>query len=131
MTYHLKRKDLEITDANIVKKILKSTKYVTIALSMDNKPYLVSLSHGYDEKRNCIYFHCAGKGKRARGIYPNVMAEMLSLLKKRESRKIDVSKELSFIEKEFNAGRVSVVELQRGVEAKEFLQASPQTEDLN
>ena len=38
----------------------------------------------------------------ARGIYPNVMAEMLSLLKKRESRKIDVSKELSFIEKEFN-----------------------------
>ena len=102
MTYHLRRKDLEIADVNILKKILKSTAYVTIALAMDNKPYLVSLSHGYDEKRNCIYFHCAGKGKRARGIYPNVMAEMLSLLKKRESRKIDVSKELSFIEKEFN-----------------------------
>lgn len=64
MTYHLKRKDLEITDVNIIKKILKSTKYVTIALSMDNKPYLVSLSHGYDEKRNCIYFHCAGEGKK-------------------------------------------------------------------
>jgi len=64
MKYHLKRKDLEITDVDTLKKILRSTKYVTIALSINNKPYLVSLSHGYDEKRNCIYFHCAGKGKK-------------------------------------------------------------------
>lgn len=64
MTYHLRRKDLEITDVGILKKILKSTKYVTLALSMDNKPYLVSLSHGYDESRNRIYFHCAAEGKK-------------------------------------------------------------------
>jgi nitroimidazol reductase NimA-like FMN-containing flavoprotein (pyridoxamine 5'-phosphate oxidase superfamily) len=31
---------------------------------MDNEPYLVSLSHGYDEKRNCLYFHCANEGKK-------------------------------------------------------------------
>jgi nitroimidazol reductase NimA-like FMN-containing flavoprotein (pyridoxamine 5'-phosphate oxidase superfamily) len=31
---------------------------------MDNEPYLVSLSHGYDETRNCIYFHCADEGKK-------------------------------------------------------------------
>jgi nitroimidazol reductase NimA-like FMN-containing flavoprotein (pyridoxamine 5'-phosphate oxidase superfamily) len=31
---------------------------------MDNEPYLVSLSHGYDEARNCIYFHCASEGKK-------------------------------------------------------------------
>jgi nitroimidazol reductase NimA-like FMN-containing flavoprotein (pyridoxamine 5'-phosphate oxidase superfamily) len=24
----------------------------------------VSLSHGYDENRNCIYFHCATEGKK-------------------------------------------------------------------
>jgi len=42
------------------------------------------------------------KHSRYSGIYPNVMAEMLSLLKKRENKKIDVSKELSSIEKEFN-----------------------------
>jgi len=36
------------------------------------------------------------------GIYPNIMAEMLSLLKKKKNKKIDVSKELSSIEKEFN-----------------------------
>jgi Iap family predicted aminopeptidase len=42
------------------------------------------------------------KHSRYPGIYPNVMAEMLSLLKKKESKKIDVSKELSSIEKKFN-----------------------------
>jgi nitroimidazol reductase NimA-like FMN-containing flavoprotein (pyridoxamine 5'-phosphate oxidase superfamily) len=31
---------------------------------MDNQPYLVTLSYGYDEKRDCIYFHCAKEGKK-------------------------------------------------------------------
>jgi hypothetical protein len=31
---------------------------------MDNEPYLVSLSHGYDEAKNCLYFHCAPEGKK-------------------------------------------------------------------
>ena len=64
MSFHMRRKDKEITDEGILKKILKSAKYVTIAMSMDNQPYLVSLSHGYDENSNCIYFHCAGEGKK-------------------------------------------------------------------
>lgn len=64
MTYHIRRKDKEITEETVLKKILKSTKYVTIAMSMNNQPYLVSLSHGYDENRNCIYFHCASEGKK-------------------------------------------------------------------
>jgi nitroimidazol reductase NimA-like FMN-containing flavoprotein (pyridoxamine 5'-phosphate oxidase superfamily) len=64
MTYHIRRKDKEITEETVLKKILKSTKYVTIAMSMDNHPYLVSLSYGYDEDRNCIYFHCASEGKK-------------------------------------------------------------------
>lgn len=64
MSFHVRRKDREITDTAELKQILKSTKYVTIALCMDNEPYLVSLSHGYDEKRNCLYFHCADEGKK-------------------------------------------------------------------
>ena len=64
MSLHVRRKDREITDHEALRKVLKSTKYVTIALSMDNEPYLVSLSHGYDEKQNCIYFHCANEGKK-------------------------------------------------------------------
>jgi nitroimidazol reductase NimA-like FMN-containing flavoprotein (pyridoxamine 5'-phosphate oxidase superfamily) len=60
----MRRKDLEITDSNVLKNILSKAKYVTLALAMNNQPYLVSLSHGYDESRNCIYFHCANKGKK-------------------------------------------------------------------
>jgi nitroimidazol reductase NimA-like FMN-containing flavoprotein (pyridoxamine 5'-phosphate oxidase superfamily) len=69
--YHVRRKDKEITDLNEMQNILKSTKYVTIALSMENQPYLVTLSHGYDEARNCIYFHCAKQGKKIDYIKAN------------------------------------------------------------
>jgi len=44
--------------------VLRSAQYVTLAMSVDDQPYLVSLSHGYDEDRNCIYFHCAREGKK-------------------------------------------------------------------
>jgi uncharacterized protein len=47
-----------------MRKVLLSTKYVTVALCMQNEPYLVSLSYGYDQAKNCIYFHCAPEGKK-------------------------------------------------------------------
>jgi len=64
MSFHVRRKDREIIDDEILRNVLKSTKYITIAFSMDNEPYLVSLSHGYDENSNCLYFHCAPEGKK-------------------------------------------------------------------
>ncbi len=64
MTYHMRRKDKEISDLNEIKKILKRAQFVTLALSMNDKPYIVSLSHGYDENSNCLYFHCAKSGKK-------------------------------------------------------------------
>jgi nitroimidazol reductase NimA-like FMN-containing flavoprotein (pyridoxamine 5'-phosphate oxidase superfamily) len=64
MSFHVLRQDREITDPEIMKSVLRTTRYVTVALCMDNEPYLVSLSHGYDEKRNCLYFHCANQGKK-------------------------------------------------------------------
>lgn len=64
MSFHMRRKDKEITDSRLLKNILKSVKYVTISMSMNNQPYLVSLSCGYDENHNCIYFHCAKEGKK-------------------------------------------------------------------
>jgi nitroimidazol reductase NimA-like FMN-containing flavoprotein (pyridoxamine 5'-phosphate oxidase superfamily) len=56
--------DREIKDPAKVDKILKATRYVTIALSMDNRPYLVSLSHSYDINSKLIYFHCASARKK-------------------------------------------------------------------
>jgi nitroimidazol reductase NimA-like FMN-containing flavoprotein (pyridoxamine 5'-phosphate oxidase superfamily) len=64
MRYHVRRRDKEIVDKEAMKKILRSTDYVTVAMCMDGEPYLVSLSHVYDEEEGCIYFHCAGEGKK-------------------------------------------------------------------
>ena len=64
MVFHIRRKDREIANANQLKHILKTTSYITIALCNNNEPYLVSLSHGYDKDKNCLYFHCANKGKK-------------------------------------------------------------------
>ncbi len=64
MSFHVRRKDREITDPKELQQVLKTTKYVTVALCMENEPYLFSLSHGYDEARNSLYFHCAAEGKK-------------------------------------------------------------------
>ncbi len=64
MRYHVRRKDKEITDPEQLRKILKTTDYVTLAMVKDGEPYLVSLSHAYDEAEHCIYFHSAPEGKK-------------------------------------------------------------------
>lgn len=64
MSFHVRRKDREITKSDEMNQILKATKYVTITLCMEGEPYLVALSHGYDQTRNCLYFHCAPEGKK-------------------------------------------------------------------
>jgi len=62
--YHMRRADKEIISVRILQKILKSASYVTVAMCKNDEPYLVSLSYGYDETRNCVYFHCAAEGKK-------------------------------------------------------------------
>ena len=47
-----------------MKNVLKTAKYVTLAMCMNDEPYLVTLSHGYDQVKNCIYFHCAKEGRK-------------------------------------------------------------------
>lgn len=71
MVYHLRRKDKEIENSVEMRKVLKAAKYMTIALSKRNQPYLVTLSHGYDENLNRIYFHCAKEGKKIDYIKAN------------------------------------------------------------
>jgi nitroimidazol reductase NimA-like FMN-containing flavoprotein (pyridoxamine 5'-phosphate oxidase superfamily) len=60
----IRRKDKEIVDPNEMKRILKEADYVTLGMCLNDEPYLVALSHGYDEEKNCIYFHCAAEGKK-------------------------------------------------------------------
>ncbi len=64
MKYHVRHMDREIKDPAKLERVLKETRYITIALCKDNEPYLVSLSHSYDEDTKCLYFHCASTGKK-------------------------------------------------------------------
>ena len=60
----IRRKEKEIKNREELFSILKEAKYITIAMSHDDEPYLTTLSHGFDEENNCIYFHCAQEGKK-------------------------------------------------------------------
>jgi nitroimidazol reductase NimA-like FMN-containing flavoprotein (pyridoxamine 5'-phosphate oxidase superfamily) len=60
--YHMSKKELEITDQKVLAEILRQGRYATIAMCRDNEPYIVALSHGYDDKKNALYFHCSQKG---------------------------------------------------------------------
>jgi nitroimidazol reductase NimA-like FMN-containing flavoprotein (pyridoxamine 5'-phosphate oxidase superfamily) len=69
--YHVRLKEKEIMDQVLLKRILQTTQYVTIAMSRDDIPYLVSLSHGYDEAQHYLYFHCAKEGKKLEYLSSN------------------------------------------------------------
>ncbi len=61
--YHLThKKEREITDKDEIRRILHSGKYAAIAMCRDNEPYVVTMSYGYDESKNALYFHCANIG---------------------------------------------------------------------
>jgi nitroimidazol reductase NimA-like FMN-containing flavoprotein (pyridoxamine 5'-phosphate oxidase superfamily) len=62
--YHLRRKDKQITDPEKLIKPLIEADYITLSLCMENKPYIVTLSHVYDPENNCVYFHSAREGKK-------------------------------------------------------------------
>jgi hypothetical protein len=63
-TYHLRRSDKALEDRAELVRILKGQKHVTLALCADDRPYLVTMNHGYDEQEHCLYFHCAPVGKK-------------------------------------------------------------------
>lgn len=60
----LRRKEKTIADEKEISAVLEGAKYVTVAMCRNNEPYLVTLSHGYDREKKCLYFHCAQEGKK-------------------------------------------------------------------
>ncbi|MFX1538900.1 MAG: pyridoxamine 5'-phosphate oxidase family protein [Promethearchaeota archaeon] len=60
----IRRTEKAITDETEMKQILQKAQYVTLAMSNNNQPYLVTLSHGYDPENNILYFHCSPNGKK-------------------------------------------------------------------
>ncbi len=67
----MRRKEKEITNSNLLNTILIEGRYVTISMCRDSEPYIVSLSYGYDQDNNCLYFHCANEGLKIEFIKAN------------------------------------------------------------
>jgi nitroimidazol reductase NimA-like FMN-containing flavoprotein (pyridoxamine 5'-phosphate oxidase superfamily) len=69
--YHIRRKEKEIKNREELFDILKGGKFAIISMSKENEPYIVSLSYGYDESKNALYFHCAKEGQKIDFINAN------------------------------------------------------------
>ncbi len=60
----MRRSDKQVTSPDELVKPLLEADYITLALCTGNKPYLATLSHGYEAQNNCIYFHTAREGRK-------------------------------------------------------------------
>lgn len=58
----MRRKDKEIHDIALIEKILTSNKVCHVALSQNNKPYIVPMNYGYSD--NTMYLHSALTGTK-------------------------------------------------------------------
>ncbi len=71
MRYHIQRLERVITDTNEIEAILARCRYAVIALAVDNEPYIVTLTYGYDRREGTLYFHCAKEGRKLDFIRKN------------------------------------------------------------
>jgi len=63
-SYHQRRPEKAITDEGEMLEIIAGQNIMTLAMSKDNEPYLVTVNYGFDSVERCFYFHCARKGKK-------------------------------------------------------------------
>ena len=56
----MRRKKNEITDPAQMLEIIRNSPVMRLAMCLDETPYVVPLSHGFDG--SSIYFHCAPEG---------------------------------------------------------------------
>jgi nitroimidazol reductase NimA-like FMN-containing flavoprotein (pyridoxamine 5'-phosphate oxidase superfamily) len=58
----MRRKDKEITDKDLIGKIIAQAQVCRLGLCKDSRPYIVPVSFGYDGK--FMYFHTAREGMK-------------------------------------------------------------------
>jgi uncharacterized protein len=63
-TYHLRRIERDMPDRADQLAVLRTQKYLSLALARDNQPYLVALNYGFSEPENCFYVHSAPEGRK-------------------------------------------------------------------
>jgi len=78
----IRRKEKAIRTTKEMQEILLQAKHITLARCTNNEPYLVTVSHGYDKKQNCLCFHCAAEGKKIDILRKNNLVWGQALLEK-------------------------------------------------
>jgi nitroimidazol reductase NimA-like FMN-containing flavoprotein (pyridoxamine 5'-phosphate oxidase superfamily) len=63
-TYHLRRIERDMPDRADQLAVLRGQKYLSLAMAMDNEPYLVSLNYAFSDAENCFYVHSAPDGRK-------------------------------------------------------------------
>lgn len=63
-TYHPRRPEKAIIKKSELLEIIRSQKYMTLAMALGNDPYLATMNYAYLEEEECFYFHCAPFGKK-------------------------------------------------------------------
>jgi len=67
----MRKKEREITDRSEIDAILTKTRTVRVAFAVENEPYIVPLSHGFDADAGALYFHSAVEGRKVDCIEAN------------------------------------------------------------
>ena len=62
--YHLRRTEKEMPNQAEHLAVVRSQKFLTMALANGNEPYLVTMNYAFSEPENCFYVHCATGGKK-------------------------------------------------------------------
>lgn len=71
LKYHMRRQDREIKDPAQLFDMLRQGKFMVLALTHLDNPYIVTLSYGYNPEQNLVYFHCANEGLKLQYIAAN------------------------------------------------------------
>ena len=60
----MRRQEKELTDRELLDRIIQQTEFCHLACCLEDRPYLIPLSFGYDGQ--AIYLHTAPEGKKIR-----------------------------------------------------------------
>ena len=76
----MRRTDRQITDRSEIDRLLSEARYATIALAEGDRPYVVTLSCGFDASNNRLCFHVARSGRKLDIIArnPNACATVIA-----------------------------------------------------
>jgi uncharacterized protein len=67
----MRHPDKAITDRASLLEVVRTQKFITVAMCHDNEPYLATVNHAFAEDPDRFYFHGSDKGRKADYIRAN------------------------------------------------------------